>query len=1027
MRTIPSRRRSGQDGWHARMDGLMRTAIALAVCAVGVVTRSALAGASRESVSPPNDLIVLVTPIRKEEESLKTFANRARGNTRSQVAPFLEQVRSVVASAEQDEQRAAAAKNPQVREVYRRSAMEKLEYAREWGRRVEMIVSPVETPAQTVALRSSPGPRSRCGSGAPALMQLCAWNARDQSEGGYLAGNESADNLKYDRSNQTITLPSGQAYSVEPLARGTGDPRAEVFRPTRAPDGKVMYQLSPEAMQVSQEVLQGKSRGKLGGVALAVTVDTLAFSGVSGLRLNGLESVIRRPVLISLKRLTAEAASYLRSAGEWDRLPGKLRYPGDVNRIYGYVIDRKRGDVFLVGSRTDNPAERISLDSLIIGARSVWRDGNVPAVSLDMDPRDPGGPQTVRVIGIPLQSQFAKIMLEADYAMKKIIFGELNVGVPGFARINAMMARQTCRTGRFTNISRFWLTPAPLEARDIHLSPSGRTLLFSTAIRDQTEAMRAAGATLVGTGQTGGFAVQSADLFTRQITGLERSKLVHPLDIYARLHGLVDIVTVYSLLRRDEMGFPMLKNLAALPLPELSGTQTVPAFYPGISEVVARYPMLHCNFELQGGVLMRDQARMAAYDPYQDIATLDLEHAVDTFPKGVIALDLNQRFFVPQVSTLVDGAEQSVEDGERFMAAGDLSRARASFRKAISIDPFMGAAWADRALAELRSGDSGAASSAAQRALALNPLDQSIRTVALEVQVAARPSMYARGHWDAPARKAAAEDYVTSAMIAYEHGALEAAQKDADDALLLSPGDPSAYLARSYSYTDIGGPDAERDRQLAIDAYRARLAQEPDASMRRSLADALVTEASLRMSDVMAFVGQLSGGQGGNLAPQLDTIERLVNQAALADPAVPGVSLVRAEVVFIRDLKRQVFGLPTNFQPAYELVRRIMQKNPDYAPAYATLAQLSTLTGQYPLALKAINKASRLDPQSVTYQIGRAELEAATGHCAAAHKSVTDVQQEDLSATPLARFKKLLRDSQRAELKMAQLVGSLCH
>ena len=58
---------------------------------------------------------------------------------------------------------------------------------------------------------------------------------------------------------------------------------------------------------------------------------------------------------------------------------------------------------------------------MIVALAFVYRDNRTPQVSLDPDPALPAGPQVSRVLGIPPDSSFARVLLDADYAMKRIL------------------------------------------------------------------------------------------------------------------------------------------------------------------------------------------------------------------------------------------------------------------------------------------------------------------------------------------------------------------------------------------------------------------------------------------------------------------------------------------------------------------------------------------------------------------------------------------------------------------------------
>lgn len=139
-----------------------------------------------------------------------------------------------------------------------------------------------------------------------------------------------------------------------------------------------------------------------------------------------------------------------------------------ITRIIGYVIDRQNRDIVLVG--TVEPSGRpLYLDDFVVALRNSWgerpkshddaplylppgcsidpRPGNIRELKLLSDQIDQASehrssaerwrvigrrPQDVRVIGVPLNTRFSRVMVDADYLMKKLADGSVSLGVSGF-------------------------------------------------------------------------------------------------------------------------------------------------------------------------------------------------------------------------------------------------------------------------------------------------------------------------------------------------------------------------------------------------------------------------------------------------------------------------------------------------------------------------------------------------------------------------------------------------------------------
>ncbi|MEP2030357.1 MAG: DUF1598 domain-containing protein [Paracoccaceae bacterium] len=166
-----------------------------------------------------------------------------------------------------------------------------------------------------------------------------------------------------------------------------------------------------------------------------------------------------------------------------------------LSQVDGFVIDADAGDVILVGHRVAG-APPLHLDDLVIMLRHALhryseRDGNTilttaPGVSIDPRPETlarleelgnaAGGveaitgrwpefcaaPQDVRIIGIP-DSRAARIMLDADYLMKRFVNGQATIELPQYVSLSEMslqVAKRAALSGEseptIGGLTRFW-------------------------------------------------------------------------------------------------------------------------------------------------------------------------------------------------------------------------------------------------------------------------------------------------------------------------------------------------------------------------------------------------------------------------------------------------------------------------------------------------------------------------------------------------------------------------------------------
>lgn len=221
---------------------------------------------------------------------------------------------------------------------------------------------------------------------------------------------------------------------------------------------------------------------------LAIGLFLLGLLGGSSVYVQAFEAQAVHPsrtqerVCLSLRVLALEAG----------KVPLRKEVEGlaGIGWLEGFVVDPDNRDVILIGRPTPKwPA--LHLDDFVVNLRNVWRGEPHPYCSLDPRPEDlrklsqlasgarvvnsldqihglfkqikeAWGPQSVVVGGVPRNSRHAHVMVDADYHMKKVSQGlvELN-GIRSCLEIVLEDARrQIDRTGRppmlGMSMSRFW-------------------------------------------------------------------------------------------------------------------------------------------------------------------------------------------------------------------------------------------------------------------------------------------------------------------------------------------------------------------------------------------------------------------------------------------------------------------------------------------------------------------------------------------------------------------------------------------
>jgi hypothetical protein len=199
-----------------------------------------------------------------------------------------------------------------------------------------------------------------------------------------------------------------------------------------------------------------------------------------------------------------------------------------LTRVDGFVIDKKNRDIILFG-KVFCPLPPLYLEDFVIALRNAWWKyahlrGNTyyysaPGCSIDPDPKVirklqqagrkilstsegvKGGlkqwnnicsrPQMVRVLGIPFDTHFAKVMVKADYYMKRFVDGSISTGIPGLTSLTDMTlaeARKDIVKGRNISIplicmNRLWFYPGKNE----YLKDKGVVLIKICQVKLLTE------------------------------------------------------------------------------------------------------------------------------------------------------------------------------------------------------------------------------------------------------------------------------------------------------------------------------------------------------------------------------------------------------------------------------------------------------------------------------------------------------------------------------------------------------------
>lgn len=851
-----------------------------------------------------------------------------------------------------------------------RDAMNKADMARKLTSRVNSVLG-----VQEEKKSEQTTPRAiqslNIHSNIHALQQLI--KSENLSVRGYVPANMGdyrEDATGYDPSSQILTTGDGQLVDVRYL-KGS-------FKSSQPGEQQPIFELVPSPVgqkrafrliESAQKEFSSSDK-QVGGVDLEVTLDLLSFLKVSGFSKRGSNVVVKSPILVSLRELYKKVLAYSNSSNSWKNLPDDLRYPGEVERVYGFVLDPQNKDIFLVCAPARSQETQLDIDTLIVGFRSAWLGQQTPAVSLDPLPEDLGGPQYVRVLNVPRDSLFAKIMLDADYAMKGILQGGIKVEAGGFQTLVQLLISK-----KETSLkSRFWFFPVPLGAGDIRVSESARSVIFASGVHLMAAQQQVVEGKFVDSGKQDAAAVEEAGLFTKCYEQFERSQEIQPYGIYVRLHGLIDIVTICKLLRYMGIDYTILRDFSNLPYTQYE----VPHYYRGLTAFIGSEYIdgREWNNYIAGGVHIRPRAGDYSVEWYHDSTTDSLESTVDNFHREM-------NYFIPFQGQLIlpQSGSGSEGDVESLMAAGraafalrQYQAARDYFFKATEKDPFYSEAFAQLGITYSLLDQSQEARAAIAKAMAIEPGDKNLEAIALDIELRSNPGLDLNS-WDESVKQILSVTYAEEAASDVSQGRTDDARKEADTALRLWETNADAYFVRALTYPHASTPEASRDLLWAIKQYKKLISEANDPEIKARLARALGVHALGRLTRIRkTFVGGIAETNADWVLEELSQIANEAHDAGLIDDKEPGCLVVEALARATKVEILQFAGQGGNIAGVRELVDLAVKRFPDVSNAHWARAFVLIISGEYKEALAETGKAIELNPTQGSYFLLRANL-----------------------------------------------------
>ena len=349
---------------------------------------------------------------------------------------------------------------------------------------------------------------------------------------------------------------------------------------------------------------------------------------------------------VSLKQLDEQLTEIIKAGGE---IPAELKYVAGLTRIDYVVVDRDGHDIALVGLAEGFAPDLqgrmrgvtsgrpvLNLEDLLVAWRTVYGGGTSVVCSIDPTPEgvvafnaftsqplvaspnsSPGqmfetmatklGRQVITVTGVPKDTHFSVVLVEADLRMKRIALGKDPSGVRGVPSHLSLM-----RLGDAAS-SRWWFVPLydPVEANAdrslYHLSGQRLQLLgqdeFTTA-QGQRSSMP--------------FNKLGTTKFVQQFTAhIPELAVAHPA--FAELQNLFDWMVVCTLIRRHQLDASIQWQPQVLGEAKLLPTQSYPV-PTGVDSVAATNRVGRTVLGLVGGVELNADTVIAKTAPLEAAA-----------------------------------------------------------------------------------------------------------------------------------------------------------------------------------------------------------------------------------------------------------------------------------------------------------------------------------------------------------------------------------------------------------------------
>jgi tetratricopeptide (TPR) repeat protein len=618
---------------------------------------------------------------------------------------------------------------------------------------------------------------------------------------------------------------------------------------------------------------------------------------------------------------------------------------GGLTRVHGLVLVPETKDVVLVGS-VKKGTPPVGLDNLCIALRHVWKEGGTPRISLDGDVTNPLAPQKVRVSGIPKNSRFAHIMLEADYLAKKLGLGDAGTGVNIPSLITIQKALERHPTG--LSSSRLWLTPVQPREGDIQVSSQEDIVLFETGVHILSEKMHIVNSCYVGAGVIEAAHGEVCESLTKHY-----QQIADQNPVFAQLQGLFDLVLLSKLLYHLGVDWPVLGQAAGLPVPAWKTPDSYPAIVMDYYDKHKHRPM-----KLSGGVVVHNYLGLQHQLHYDTSTQTRLRMEAKRLSQGgkIAATIKNIRLVLVAPS----GGNRYLHEAMKVLAAGNYARAENLLNKVIEDDPYHGEAYVQRSHARVNLKKMRGAQRDLDKAIELLPTERYLRVirVVLMMQMGLKPENIKA---EPPVRLEVAQMVYENAINAFNNGAQKEALGLLNTALKLDQKHAGAYSLRGWLSLMRGGYESAYD----------------DASKAIGLDPASAQGYSVR--------GAAALGLGPSDDEYYEDAYDDFSMAIKLAPQVPEWWYNRASVMEVwgNRLERDT-DLARGHQAAIERYTGLLKKYKDRPVLWIRRAGALRRAGQVQAAIRDYDSALALDPKMAAAYVQRARARHSLGDYAKA-------------------------------------------